>query len=128
MPAAPKPYYAAGGASTRFYDLVTAADPALRDDIDAYARIAGARRTVLELGAGTGRVAIALAARGFHVTGLDLAPAMLAQAGPVFGTDVPVPGFVNTAKPSEGKVEIGEFKVLPQSDPATERAGLSPKK
>ncbi len=55
-------------------------------------------------------------------------PAMLAQAGPVFGTDVPVPGFVNTAKPSEGKVEIGEFKVLPQSDPATERAGLSPKK
>lgn len=80
MPAAPKPYYAAGGASTRFYDLVTAADPALRDDIDAYARIAGARRTVLELGAGTGRVAIALAERGFHVTGLDLAPAMLAQA------------------------------------------------
>jgi SAM-dependent methyltransferase len=80
MPSPTKPYYAAGGASTRFYDLVTAADPSLGGDIDLYARIAGERRSVLELGAGTGRVAMALAERGFTVTGLDLSQAMLEQA------------------------------------------------
>jgi len=41
-------------------------------------------------------------------------PAMLAQAGPMFGTDVAVPGLVNTAKPREGKVDIGETKVVPE--------------
>jgi len=45
-------------------------------------------------------------------------PAILAQAGPLFGTDVAVPGFVNTAKPREGKVEIGEATVVPEKDPA----------
>jgi len=43
-------------------------------------------------------------------------PAMLAQAGPVFGTDLAVPGFVNTAKPREGKVDIGETKVVTGKD------------
>jgi 2-polyprenyl-3-methyl-5-hydroxy-6-metoxy-1,4-benzoquinol methylase len=38
----------------------------------------GAR--ILDAGCGTGRVAIELAARGFHVAGLDLDPAMLASA------------------------------------------------
>ena len=75
-----KPYYSAGACSTTFYDLVTEADPSLAGDVDIYAELAGGGRTVLELGAGTGRVAIALAERGFDVVGLDLAPAMLAQA------------------------------------------------
>jgi SAM-dependent methyltransferase len=35
---------------------------------------------LLELACGTGRVAIPIARRGFAVTGLDIAPAMLAQA------------------------------------------------
>ncbi len=48
-------------------------------------------------------------------------PAMLGQAGPMFGTDVAVPGYVNTAKPREGKVEIGESKVL--KDGVAEPAG-----
>ena len=75
-----KPYYAAGASSTTFYDLVTDADPSLAGDVDLYAQLAGEGRRVLELGTGTGRVAIGLAERGFAVVGLDLAPAMLAQA------------------------------------------------
>jgi len=42
------------------------------------ASIAGKRR-VLELGIGTGRVALPLAARGFNVCGIDASPKMVAQ-------------------------------------------------
>jgi SAM-dependent methyltransferase len=80
MAAAVRPYYAAGGASTEYYDLVTDADRSLVGDIDIYAALAEHRTTVLELGAGTGRVAIGLAERGFAVTGLDLSAPMLTQA------------------------------------------------
>lgn len=50
-----------------------------RDDIAFYARLAervGANR-VLELGAGTGRVTVALARRGLHMTGLEWSANML---------------------------------------------------
>jgi hypothetical protein len=43
--------------------------------------------------------------------------AMLAKAGPMFGTDVAVPGFVNTAT-REGTVEIGDAKVVPEKGDA----------
>ncbi len=36
--------------------------------------------TILDVGCGTGRHAVALALRGFRVTGLDLSPGMLAEA------------------------------------------------
>jgi ubiquinone/menaquinone biosynthesis C-methylase UbiE len=36
--------------------------------------------TVLDLGCGTGRVALALAARGFRVEGIDIAPSMVEEA------------------------------------------------
>lgn len=75
-----RPYYASGGASALHYDLVTAEDAALAGDIDIYAGLVPAGGAVLELGCGTGRVAIPLAERGFAVTGLDIAPSMLAQA------------------------------------------------
>jgi len=58
----------------------------------------------------------------------DELPAMLAQAGPVFGTDVAVPGLVNTAHPREGKVEIGEAKVVPDSKSPPPPATGTPKK
>jgi SAM-dependent methyltransferase len=50
-----------------------------RDDISFYTRLAerlGVNQ-ILELGAGSGRVSIPLARRGFEVTGLELSPKML---------------------------------------------------
>ncbi|MES2496551.1 MAG: class I SAM-dependent methyltransferase [Pseudomonadota bacterium] len=75
-----RPYYAADGASAEFYDLLTDADGSIRDDVDIYAGLVPAGAHILELGAGTGRVAIALAERGYRVTGIDVAAPMLAQA------------------------------------------------
>jgi SAM-dependent methyltransferase len=74
------PYYAEKGLSAAFYDTVTAADERLVGDLDIYAGLAPAGGTILELGAGTGRLSFGLAERGFSVVGVDIAPAMLAQA------------------------------------------------
>lgn len=46
---------------------------------DHYARVFRAGQRVLDAGCGTGIDAIFLAQRGIHVTGIDLAPAMIAQ-------------------------------------------------
>lgn len=73
-------YYADKALSAAFYDLVTAHDSSLNGDIDLYAGLAPEGGSILELGAGTGRVAIALAERGFQVLGVDAAPSMLRQA------------------------------------------------
>ena len=75
-----RPYYSDKGLSAAFYDAVTAADAQLAGDIDVYAGLAAPGATVLELGAGPGRVAAALAGRGFSVTGIEIAPAMLIRA------------------------------------------------
>jgi SAM-dependent methyltransferase len=74
-----RPYYADRSMSAAFYDVVTAADARLVGDVDIYAKLAPAAGRVLELGAGAGRIALALAERGFSVTGIEIAPAMLAQ-------------------------------------------------
>lgn len=51
------------------------------DDVPLYRALAAAHGTpVLELGAGTGRIALALAREGVDVVGVELAPAMLAAA------------------------------------------------
>jgi SAM-dependent methyltransferase len=73
-------YYAEGSLSAAFYDLVTEADLRLRGDEDIYAGLARPGGAILELGAGSGRLTAGLAARGFEITGVDIAPAMLAQA------------------------------------------------
>ena len=75
-----KPYYAPGSLSAAHYDAVTAADARLAGDVDIYAALAPAGGSILELGAGSGRLTCGLALRGFDVTGVDIAPAMLAQA------------------------------------------------
>jgi SAM-dependent methyltransferase len=65
-------------ALARLYDLDLVEDPG---DLDLYLAIAG--RTggpVLELAAGTGRIAVPLAAAGLEVTAVDLDPAMLERA------------------------------------------------
>jgi SAM-dependent methyltransferase len=65
-------------ALARLYDLDLADDPG---DLDLY--LALAERTggrILELAAGTGRLAVPLARAGHEVTGVDIDPAMLARA------------------------------------------------
>lgn len=55
----------------------------LSADIDLYLAVlheARVRGPVLELGCGSGRVAVPLAMAGYRVTGLDLSPAMLRRA------------------------------------------------
>lgn len=69
---------AASRAFARLYDLDLADDPG---DLDLYLALAG--RTggpILELGAGTGRLAVPLAAAGHRVTAVDIDPAMLDRA------------------------------------------------
>ncbi len=64
--------------SARLYDLD---DGRLKDDIPLY--LGFARKTggpVLELGVGTGRIALPLARAGFQVTGLDISFPMLDKA------------------------------------------------
>jgi SAM-dependent methyltransferase len=76
-----KEYYTDDTLSVRFYDAITSVDPHIRGDVDfyaAYLRSPGER--VLELGCGTGRVAIALAARGFEAIGIDNSEPMLRLA------------------------------------------------
>ncbi|WP_091735193.1 class I SAM-dependent methyltransferase [Phenylobacterium immobile] len=72
-----RPYYAQGGLSAAYYDLLTSLDPTVAADIDVYADLAAPGADLLELGAGSGRLTFALAERGFSVTGVDIAPAML---------------------------------------------------
>jgi SAM-dependent methyltransferase len=65
-------------ALSQFYDLEYAE---FEDDLPLYLELA--QRTgspVLDVGAGTGRVTVALARAGFRVTGIDESPAMLACA------------------------------------------------
>lgn len=75
-----RPYYAPGALSVAFYDVITDADTRLRGDADIYAGLAPAGGSVLELGAGSGRLTADLAGRGLAVEGVDIAPAMLARA------------------------------------------------
>jgi len=68
----------ASAALARLYDLDLSEDPG---DVDLY--LALAARTggpILELAAGTGRLAIELARAGHQVTGIDIDPAMLQRA------------------------------------------------
>lgn len=75
-----RPYYAPGALSVAFYDTITDADARLRGDGDIYAGLVPAGGSVLELGAGSGRLTADLAGRGLTVVGVDIAPAMLARA------------------------------------------------
>ena len=60
------------------YDVLTPGPPG---DVDFYVGLAReATPPVLELGCGTGRVAIPIAQAGVEIVGLDRAPAMLARA------------------------------------------------
>jgi SAM-dependent methyltransferase len=73
-----RPDAATAAALARLYDLDLADDPG---DLDLYQAMAErADGPVLELAAGTGRLAIPLAEAGHRVTAVDLDPAMLDRA------------------------------------------------
>jgi SAM-dependent methyltransferase len=73
-----RPDAATAAALARLYDLDLADDPG---DLDLYLALAGrAEGPILELAAGTGRLAVALAEAGHLVTGVDVDPAMLERA------------------------------------------------
>ena len=65
-------------AAPRMYDLLFAER---EDDVRWYTAVAGPATEVLELGVGTGRIALPLAELGHHVVGVDNAPAMLDSLG-----------------------------------------------
>lgn len=73
MDAARDPY----AVIARYYDLATAG---YDDDLPFYRELAPRNARVLDLGVGTGRVALALAGGGRRVVGVDRSPAMLALA------------------------------------------------
>lgn len=65
-------------ALARLYDLDLAEDPG---DVELYLALAArSGDPIVELAAGTGRVAVPLAAAGHRVVGVDIDPAMLARA------------------------------------------------
>jgi SAM-dependent methyltransferase len=73
-----RPDAATAAALARLYDLDLADDPG---DLDLYLALADrADGAVLELAAGSGRLAVPLAAAGHRVTAVDLDPAMLERA------------------------------------------------
>jgi SAM-dependent methyltransferase len=72
-------YYAEDGLSAVFYDFISSRDPTVAGDVDFYESLAP-NGSFLELGCGTGRVSLELAARGHEVVGVDLAPAMVNRA------------------------------------------------
>lgn len=74
----PPPDPATASALARLYDLDLQDDPG---DLDFWLALADrADGPILELGCGSGRLAVPLAAAGHRVTGVDLDPAMLDRA------------------------------------------------
>lgn len=66
--------------AAQFYDLtVNINNPAVAGDIDFYKKLILPKSRVLEIGCGTGRVALELARHGCSVTAMDLSEAMLAE-------------------------------------------------
>jgi ubiquinone/menaquinone biosynthesis C-methylase UbiE len=64
--------------SAAFYDMGNER-PSIAADIRFYEELIAPTESVLEVGCGTGRVALTLAERGNQVTGIDLSPHMLKE-------------------------------------------------
>lgn len=92
------------GISAKYYDAVYGADFGFTD-VPFYLELAQASPgPVLELGCGTGRVALVLARAGFQVVGLEKSPAMLE---------------VFTAKLAQEPPEVSQRIVLAEGDMAS---------
>jgi SAM-dependent methyltransferase len=103
---------AEAAALARLYDVDLLENPG---DLDLY--LALARRTggpILELGAGTGRLAIPLAAAGYEVTAVDVDPAMLSRARRRIET---------VGAEAAGRLEVVEADLLDLVEEPLSRAG-----
>src|SRR5688500_3107017 len=91
-------------------------DPALLvPTVDVLAELAGDDGTALELGIGTGRVALPLAARGGRAAGIDRSEPMLSQLRSKPGADaldVTLGSFVSTRVPGAFSLVYGVFNVF----------------
>ena len=97
----------------RLYDLDLSEDPG---DLDLYLALADrADGPILELAAGSGRLAVPLAAAGHTVTAVDLDPAMLARAH----------DRATAAGVPEGRLELVEADLLELSPTDPPRHGLA---
>ena len=80
----PRAFYAAESLSTEIYDVLGAsisAGSSVGGDVDFYRRLAAETGgPILDVGCGTGRVSLPLAADGHKVLGVDLSAPMLRQA------------------------------------------------
>lgn len=96
-------------ADAEFYDAIHAG---LDDDTWLWASFAGrSDRPVLDVGTGTGRVALALAREGFRVTGVDPSAAMLARARAAAARERLVVTWIEGRAP-EVEVERGSFGLV----------------
>lgn len=99
------------------YDRTTAErfDPRVLDPtVDLLAELAG-RGRVLELGVGTGRIALPLAARGIDVAGIDLSPEMVGQLRAKPGgdaIDVTIGDFATTRVAGEFSLVVLVFNTI----------------
>lgn len=66
--------------AARYDEDETMFDPAVVDPAVNFLAALAAKRTALELGIGTGRIALPLARRGLRVRGIDLSEAMVARS------------------------------------------------
>ena len=88
-----------------FYSL---ADPV---EVDFYVKLAGqSGGPVLEMGVGTGRIAIPTAAAGIDVVGVDLHEPMLAKAREKLAAAGPLPGNVELVRADMRELDLGDHR------------------
>jgi ubiquinone/menaquinone biosynthesis C-methylase UbiE len=78
--------------AAEYYDATRGLPPAIREQpADVLVAELSGRGTCLEIGVGTGRIALPLHERGAQLVGADIAPAMLARLAENGGGRSPVP-------------------------------------
>jgi len=94
------------GAWAEWYDVFySLADP---DEIDFYVTLAReSGGPVLEIGVGTGRIALPIAAAGINVVGIDLHEPMLAKARAKLAAIAPLPGRVHLHRAGMQDFDLG---------------------
>lgn len=105
-----------GDSFGELYDVIYADFPPEAGQLDYIARLVGSSGTAIEVGVGTGRLAIPLASRGVRVVGVDPSQQMLAALREKPGGDQVecIVGTVSAAKTRERAVQVvyAPFNVL----------------